>query len=81
MMHKNLLLFTLGLLLISFSSAFAQDNDEADSGSFYSGIGFGAPADVQSPYTMGMGLTGVSNYNGYSAKEPPSFPRRIGKAN
>jgi len=67
MMHKNLLLFTLILLLFSFSSAFAQENDEANSGSFYSGIGFGAPADVQSPYAMGMGLTGVSNYNGYNA--------------
>jgi hypothetical protein len=65
MMNKNILSLTIILLLLASSSAFAQENDEADTGSFYSGIGFGSPADVQSPYSMGMGLTGVSNFSGY----------------
>ena len=53
------------MLLITCSTAFSQENDEANSGSFYSGIGFGSPADVQSPYAIGMGLSGVSNFSGY----------------
>jgi len=65
MTHKNILSLSIILLLISFSSAFAQEDDEANSGSFYSGIGFGSPADVHSPYAMGMGLSGVSNFSGY----------------
>ena len=65
MTNKNILSLTFILLLITFSSALAQENDEANSGSFYSGIGFGSPADVQSPYSMGMGLSGVSNFSGY----------------
>lgn len=68
MTYKNFLALTFTLLLlITFSSAFAQQNNEANSGSFYSGIGFGSPADVQSPYAMGMGLSGVSNYSAYHA--------------
>jgi hypothetical protein len=41
-----------------------QDRDRSASGSFYSGIGFGSPVDILSPFSMGMGLTGVSNYSG-----------------
>ena len=67
MTYKNLLLLTFIQLLITFGTAIAQDNDEANSGSFYSGIGFGSPADVQAPYAMGMGLSGVSNFSGYNA--------------
>ncbi len=67
MTNKKTLSLTIILLFISLSPALAQDNSEAKSGSFYSGIGFGAPADVHSPYAMGMGLSGVSNFNGYSA--------------
>ena len=45
-------------------TAYAQD--EARTGSFYSGLGFGTPSDVNSTFSMGMGLSGVSNYSGYS---------------
>lgn len=45
---------------------YAQDNSEAKSGSFYSAIGFGFPANAYSPETMGIGLPGVSTYAGYS---------------
>jgi hypothetical protein len=41
-----------------------QDKDRSASGSFYSGIGFGSPVDNLSPFSMGMGLSGVSNYSG-----------------
>ncbi len=41
-----------------------QDRDRSASGSFYSGIGFGSPVDNFSPFSMGMGLSGVSNYSG-----------------
>jgi hypothetical protein len=44
----------------------AQADSQISGGSFYSGIGFGAPVDQLSPYSMGMGLTGVSNYTGFS---------------
>lgn len=44
-----------------------QDRDRSASGSFYSGIGFGIPVDNLSPFSMGMGLSGVSNYNGTTA--------------
>lgn len=54
------------LSVIMAVKASAQDQNIAKSGSFYSGIGFGAPADPTSPFTMGMGLSGVSNYNGLS---------------
>ncbi len=45
----------------------AQDQDLANSGSFYSGFGFGSPADNYSPNTIGMGLTGVSTFSNSSA--------------
>jgi hypothetical protein len=44
----------------------SQDTDLAKSGSFYSGIGFGIPADPKSPFSEGMGLTGVSTYTNLS---------------
>lgn len=52
-----LLLFGLGL-----NSAKAQTGDLVRSGSFYSSYGFGLPVDVKSPYTEGMGLTGVASF-------------------
>jgi hypothetical protein len=45
---------------------YAQDDTRAKSGSFYSAIGFGVPADVHSGTTMGIGLPGVATYNGFA---------------
>ncbi len=56
----------LGLLFITEANA-QQRGDMANSGSFYSSLGFGVPADVRSPYSSGMGLTGVGNYTNMSA--------------
>ena len=39
-----------------------QTRDLTSSGSFYSGFGFGIPVEVNSPYTAGMGLGGVSTF-------------------
>lgn len=47
-------------------SLHAQGERLASTGSFYSALGFGLPFDSYSPYSMGMGLTGVSNYSGFS---------------
>lgn len=52
--------------LVAANHLFAQDDTRAKSGSFYSAIGFGIPADIHSPETMGLGLTGVSTYSGFS---------------
>lgn len=52
------------VFFICQQKAYAQD--EARTGSFYSGIGFGTPSDVNSTFSMGMGLSGVANYSGYS---------------
>lgn len=57
-------LITASILSIAFTmSVQAQESDLANSGSFYSGFGIGAPADIYSPYTMGMGLSGVSTFS------------------
>src|SRR5690554_5448899 len=62
------LIHILAIVSIAFfihqHKAYAQD--EARTGSFYSGLGFGSPADINSTFSMGMGLSGVSNYSGYS---------------
>jgi len=61
------ILFSLILLQsLPAPAAFAQGERIANTGSFYSGVGFGMPTDIFSPYSMGMGLTGVSNYSGFS---------------
>ncbi len=60
----SVLIVLFGLTL--FENAQAQNEDKANSGSFYSGFGFGSPADAYSPHTMGMGLTGISVYSGFS---------------
>lgn len=41
--------------------------DKSRSGSVYSGIGFGVPANQNSPHTNGMGLSGVSTFNPFTA--------------
>lgn len=61
------LVFVLFLIASTTNWLYAQDDDTtAKSGSFYSSIGFGVPADVHSAATMGIGLPGVSTYNGFS---------------
>lgn len=49
------------LTFMATNSLRAQDDSDtrAKSGSFYSAIGFGIPADIHSPETMGLGLSGV----------------------
>jgi len=51
--------------LFSYSNdAVAQSNDyAARSGSIYSSIGFGLPADASSAHAIGLGLSGVSFYS------------------
>ncbi|TVQ65285.1 MAG: hypothetical protein EA360_10030 [Balneolaceae bacterium] len=61
------ILFSVILLqIVPVSTALAQAERIANTGSFYSGVGFGMPTDIFSPYSMGMGLSGVSNYSGFS---------------
>lgn len=62
--YKVLFSIVLGMFLTG--NIQAQDRDLANIGSFYSAYGIGAPADVLSPGTMGMGLTGVSAYTSYA---------------
>ncbi len=62
------------LLILGFSICFlfnavdaqAQANDKSRAGSFYSSFGFGAPTDINSPYSEGMGLTGISTFTNMS---------------
>lgn len=65
---KYILSITVLLFIgnLTIDKAQAQAQDLANTGSFYSGFGFGAPADLNSPNTMGMGLSGVSNYSGFA---------------
>lgn len=60
------LIVVLMLIVLTTNQLHAQDDTRAKSGSFYSAIGFGTPADVHSPETMGIGLPGVSTYSGFS---------------
>jgi hypothetical protein len=55
----------LGFFVVSNAEA-RQSTDLAKSGSFYSSFGFGAPADIYSPNSRGMGLTGVSTFTNMS---------------
>ncbi|MDX1640582.1 MAG: hypothetical protein R3220_02710 [Balneolaceae bacterium] len=68
MLKRSTFILTLLLLIAATTGQLnAQDNSKAKSGSFYSAVGFGYPADVYSPETMGIGLSGVSNYSGLSS--------------
>lgn len=60
------LIIALFLIASTADVLYAQDDTRAKSGSFYSAIGFGVPADVYSGATMGIGLPGVSTYDGFS---------------
>ncbi|MCC5914657.1 MAG: hypothetical protein JJU46_09810 [Balneolaceae bacterium] len=59
-------IFTIVLGLLFVQTTSAQDNDLARTGSFYSGFGLGMPMDVHSPYTNGMGLSGVASFTNMS---------------
>ncbi len=56
----------LAAFLCSPFLASAQDTGLAKTGSYYSSIGFGAPADAYSSYTMGIGLPGVSIFSPFA---------------
>lgn len=64
--NRYKIILVLFAALFTVNSAEAQNSDLANSGSFYSGIGFGLPVDYFSPFSMGMGLSGVSNFSGFS---------------
>lgn len=64
--RSTFLLVALFMITAAAGQLNAQDNTSAKSGSFYSAFGFGIPADVHSPSSMGIGLPGVSNYSGMS---------------
>jgi hypothetical protein len=59
----SLLLF----LQLTAGTVIAQSdqNSLSRSGSFYSGFAFGAPADIYSGHTVGIGLPGVSDPDGF----------------
>lgn len=58
-------IYITALLLLCPAILFAQviEPDRVRTGSFYSSFGIGAPADAYSPYSVGMGLSGVSVIN------------------
>ncbi len=57
---------SLILVAILFSPLLVSAQDIAKTGSYYSSIGFGAPADAYSSYTMGIGLPGVSVFSPFA---------------
>lgn len=65
-MKLYIVFLSTALSFLLAGNAHSQERDLANIGSFYSAYGFGAPADVLSPGTMGMGLTGVSNYSSFT---------------
>jgi hypothetical protein len=60
-------IFILFFLMIPYAVYGQQQDSKARAGSPYSSIAFGLPADLLSPHTMGMGLTGVSVYDPYTS--------------
>lgn len=57
------LALTAGVLHSPLAHAQGSAANAARSGSIYSNIGYGAPADGMSAHTMGMGLTGVALFD------------------
>lgn len=66
-MKKLLFITLISLCSITAYSQSTTPDDVARSGSIYSSLGIGIPTDVFSPYSIGMGLTGVSNFDQLSA--------------
>lgn len=54
------------LMLPGLAISQVIDDDKSRSGSYYSSIGYGIPTDVNSSYTSGIGLSGVSTYSSFS---------------
>ena len=52
-------------LMVESGVAQSDQNSLSRSGSFYSGFAFGAPADIYSGHTVGIGLPGVSDPDGF----------------
>lgn len=65
-MVRHPLLILLFLFVPAVLSAQSDSGDIARGGSSYSSIGMGIPVDVVTPYTEGMGISGISVYNPYS---------------
>ncbi len=59
-------IFILFFLMIPYAVYGQQQDSKARAGSPYSSIAFGLPADLLSPHTTGMGLSGVSVYNSFT---------------
>lgn len=61
------MLFAFILMFATTQTGLAQSNQNSlsRSGSFYSGFAFGAPADIYSGHTLGMGMPGVSDPDGF----------------
>lgn len=62
-MFNRIFITALFLLFPVMLAAQVIEPDRVRTGSFYSSFGIGAPADVYSPYTTGMGFSGVSVLN------------------
>ncbi|MEX2602087.1 MAG: hypothetical protein WD355_10590 [Balneolaceae bacterium] len=62
-MVRNVLLLIFFLFVPALLSAQSETDDIARGGSSYSSIGMGIPVDVVTPYTEGMGISGVAFYN------------------
>src|SRR5690625_3320911 len=67
MMYLRSLLLLLAILALPFATATGQESDKARTGTPYSSIGLGMPSESYSPVSAGMGLSGVSLLNAYSA--------------
>lgn len=61
------LIFSFLFLITPYLVYGQQSDTKARSGSPYSGIAFGVPADPMSSNSIGMGLSGVSVYDTYTA--------------
>jgi len=66
-MYLRSLLLLLAILALPFATATGQESDKARTGTPYSSIGLGMPSESYSPVSAGMGLSGVSLLNAYSA--------------
>jgi len=61
------IIFSFLFMMVPYAIYGQQSDTKARSGSPYSGIAFGLPADPMSSNSIGMGLTGVSLFDTYTA--------------